>query len=58
LDKPLETYKFRFYNVKRFERPNCNGESNLYESSTLTFTITCYLRLKIIEKIFYFVTEK
>jgi len=37
--KPLETWKFRYYNVKRFECAHCGMRFNLYESPKSKFTI-------------------
>jgi len=37
--EPLKTWKFRFYDVKRFECSSCGAKFNIYESSMSTFTI-------------------
>lgn len=37
--EPLKAWKFRFYDVKRFECPNCEAKFNFYESPTSNFTI-------------------
>ena len=37
--KPLKTWKFRFYNVKRFECARCKAKFNIYESPSSKFTI-------------------
>ena len=37
--EPLKTWKFRFYDVKRFECPSCGARFNVYESPTSIFTI-------------------
>jgi len=38
-DKPLKTWKFRFYKVSRFECEKCGVKFNVYESSKSRFTI-------------------
>ena len=37
--EPFKRWKFRFYDVKRFECPNCGGKFNYYESANSKFTI-------------------
>ena len=37
--KPIKTWKFRFYNVGRYECDHCKTRFNVYESPKSTFTI-------------------
>jgi len=37
--KPLKTWKFRFYNVRRFECGKCKVKFDIYESPNSKFTI-------------------
>jgi len=37
--KPLKTWKFRFYDVCRYECEHCKSKFNVYESSKSKFTI-------------------
>ena len=37
--KPIKTWKFRFYDVSRYECESCKGKFNVYESPKSTFTI-------------------
>ncbi len=37
--KPTKTWKFRFYDVRRYECESCKGKFNVYESPKSTFTI-------------------
>jgi transposase-like protein len=37
--KPIKTWKFRFYDVKRFECRSCKTKFNDYESQNSRFTI-------------------
>ncbi len=37
--KPLKTWKFRFYSVRRFECEKCKAKFNVYESPNSKFTI-------------------
>ncbi|MDI6847913.1 MAG: hypothetical protein QMD23_07315 [Candidatus Bathyarchaeia archaeon] len=37
--EPLKTWKFRFYDVKRYECSNCKAKFNIYESPNSVFTI-------------------
>ena len=38
-NKPLKTWKFRFYNVGRYECPHCKTKFNIYESPKSKFVI-------------------
>ncbi len=37
--KPLKEWKFRFYDVKRYECEKCGSRFNVYESQNSMFTI-------------------
>lgn len=37
--RPIKTWKFRFYNVGRYECDRCKTKFNVYESLKSTFTI-------------------
>ena len=37
--EPIKTWKFRFYNVGRYECDRCKAKFNVYESPKSTFTI-------------------
>jgi len=37
--KPLKTWKFRFYDVRRYECEHCRTKFNVYESPNSQFTI-------------------
>jgi transcriptional regulator NrdR family protein len=37
--KPLKTWKFRIYNVKRYECEHCKVRFNTYEAQKAKFTI-------------------
>ncbi len=37
--KPLKAWKFRFYDVKRYECQHCKARFNVYESPKSRFTI-------------------
>ena len=37
--KPFKRWKFRFYNVGRYECPKCKGKFNVYDSPKSKFTI-------------------
>ena len=37
--KPIKTWKFRFYEVRRYECEHCETKFNIYESPKSKFTI-------------------
>lgn len=37
--KPLKNWKFRFYDVRRYECDSCKTKFNIYESPNSKFTI-------------------
>jgi len=37
--EPLKTWRFRFYQVKRYQCSLCGAKFNLYESEKSSFTI-------------------
>ncbi|MCL6579849.1 MAG: hypothetical protein K6T73_10825 [Candidatus Bathyarchaeota archaeon] len=38
-NKPLKTWKFRFYDVRRYECQHCKTKFNTYDSPKSKFTI-------------------
>ncbi|MGB9693811.1 MAG: hypothetical protein ACPLYF_03110 [Fervidobacterium sp.] len=38
--KPLKSWKFRFYDVSRYECPHCNIKFNVYDSPMSKFVIS------------------
>jgi uncharacterized protein YlaI len=36
---PFKSWKFRNYEVKRYECPNCKSKFNFYQSPTRSYTI-------------------
>jgi len=39
LGKPLKSWKFRFYDVRRYECQHCKAKFNVYEGPKSRFTI-------------------
>jgi uncharacterized protein YlaI len=38
--KPLKAWKFRFYDVRRYECPHCKARFNVYDSPKSKFVIS------------------